>query len=153
VAPLSELPQRCRVNVVQLAELPSAFTLFEQLTGALRRGLPDIRSSDWVVDEALTRLTALRRMRAPAISSLARSVGVSERALVKKINPSWKEPSGTPITLCFAQESPKVVDALYDSILAAGFRGARAPWDAFWGQRYSSVLDPDGNQIDLFAAL
>ena len=25
--------------------------------------------------------------------------------------------------------------------------------DAFWGQRYTTVLDPDGNSVDLFAAL
>jgi uncharacterized glyoxalase superfamily protein PhnB len=73
--------------------------------------------------------------------------------LVRQINPSWKSPTGSAITLCFVQESPTAVDALYNKILAAGFTSAKAPWDAFWGQRYSSVLDPDGNQIDLFAAL
>ena len=26
------------------------------------------------------------------------------------------------------------------------------PWDAFWGQRYAVVSDPDDNTIDLFAA-
>jgi uncharacterized glyoxalase superfamily protein PhnB len=25
--------------------------------------------------------------------------------------------------------------------------------DAFWGQRYATVLDPDGNSVDLFASL
>jgi hypothetical protein len=25
--------------------------------------------------------------------------------------------------------------------------------DAFWGQRYATVLDPDGNPVDLFAPL
>jgi uncharacterized glyoxalase superfamily protein PhnB len=73
--------------------------------------------------------------------------------LIKEINPSWTEPTGSAMTLCFVQESPEAVDALYNRILAAGFRSSKAPWDAFWGQRYSSVLDPDGNQIDLFAAL
>ena len=72
--------------------------------------------------------------------------------LVKEINPAWKEPTGSAIILCFVQKSPKAVDAPYGNILAAGFKRAKAPWDAFWGQRYSSVLDPDGNQIDLFAA-
>jgi uncharacterized glyoxalase superfamily protein PhnB len=24
--------------------------------------------------------------------------------------------------------------------------------DAFWGQRYATVLDPDGNPVDLFAS-
>ena len=27
------------------------------------------------------------------------------------------------------------------------------PWDAFWGQRYAQVKDPDGNVVDLFAPL
>lgn len=26
------------------------------------------------------------------------------------------------------------------------------PWDAFWGQRYATVKDPDAYQIDIFAA-
>jgi uncharacterized glyoxalase superfamily protein PhnB len=28
-----------------------------------------------------------------------------------------------------------------------------SPWDAFWGMRYAVVKDPDGNAVDLFAAL
>lgn len=27
------------------------------------------------------------------------------------------------------------------------------PFDAPWGQRYATVLDPDGNGVDLFAPL
>jgi hypothetical protein len=27
------------------------------------------------------------------------------------------------------------------------------PWDAFCGQRYAEVEDPDGNVVDLFAPL
>ena len=73
--------------------------------------------------------------------------------LVKKINPDWKEPVGTGVVLCFKQESPKKVDELFKKITEAGFQHIKKPWDAFWGQRYSSVLDPDGNQIDLFASL
>jgi uncharacterized glyoxalase superfamily protein PhnB len=38
-------------------------------------------------------------------------------------------------------------------LTAAGHHGKTAPWDAFWGQRYATVLDPDGNQVDLFAPL
>ncbi|MEC4019520.1 VOC family protein, partial [Streptomyces sp. H27-D2] len=37
--------------------------------------------------------------------------------------------------------------------VAAGYTGHKQPWDAFWGQRYASVQDPDGNTVDLFAAL
>ena len=38
-------------------------------------------------------------------------------------------------------------------LVAAGGRGHKEPWDAFWGQRYAEVLDPDGNVVDLFAPL
>ena len=73
--------------------------------------------------------------------------------LLKEINPLFKESNGGGITLCFKQSSPKLVDEIHGNILAAGFKEIKAPWDAFWGQRYSSVADPDGNQIDLFADL
>jgi catechol 2,3-dioxygenase-like lactoylglutathione lyase family enzyme len=73
--------------------------------------------------------------------------------LVKEINPEWKEVVGSGIVLCFVQESPKCVDKLFSDISQAGFKVIKEPWDAFWGQRYSSVLDPNGNQIDIVAAL
>jgi hypothetical protein len=38
-------------------------------------------------------------------------------------------------------------------LTSAGHTGHKEPWDAFWGQRYAEVLDPDGNLIDLFAPL
>jgi hypothetical protein len=33
------------------------------------------------------------------------------------------------------------------------YEGYREPWDAFCGQRYAMVKDPDGNPVDLFASL
>ena len=38
-------------------------------------------------------------------------------------------------------------------LTAAGYTTRRAPWDAFWGQRYAVVVDPDGNGVDVFAGL
>jgi uncharacterized glyoxalase superfamily protein PhnB len=38
-------------------------------------------------------------------------------------------------------------------LVAAGYEGKKEPYDAFWGQRYANVVDPDGNVVDLFAAL
>ena len=35
----------------------------------------------------------------------------------------------------------------------AGFHGEKEPWDAFWGQRYALLLDPDGVEVSLYAAL
>lgn len=41
----------------------------------------------------------------------------------------------------------------YRELAEAGSGGYKEPWDAFWGQRYAQVTDPDGNVIDLFAPL
>ena len=35
----------------------------------------------------------------------------------------------------------------------AGFEGKAEPWDAFWGQRFAYLRDPDGNTVALFAPL
>jgi hypothetical protein len=36
---------------------------------------------------------------------------------------------------------------------AASYEIHLEPRDAFWGQRYASVHDPDGNAVELFASL
>ena len=48
--------------------------------------------------------------------------------------------------------TPADVDATYAMLTGSGSAGHLAPWDAFWGQRYAIVLDPDGNHVELFAA-
>jgi uncharacterized glyoxalase superfamily protein PhnB len=65
----------------------------------------------------------------------------------------WEEPKGQRIGLGFNVETPDKVDATYRAIIQAGFEGATEPWDAFWGQRYAQVIDPDGNKVDIFANL
>jgi uncharacterized glyoxalase superfamily protein PhnB len=71
--------------------------------------------------------------------------------LIKQLDPEWVKPAGHPIVLAFRCFNPKEVDEVYARITAAGFRGKRPPFDAFWQQRYATVLDPDGNAVDLFA--
>jgi uncharacterized glyoxalase superfamily protein PhnB len=73
--------------------------------------------------------------------------------MVKSFDPDWAEPAGQRISLAFKCDIPAAVDALYMKILGHGFKGHKAPWDAFWGQRYAVVVDPDGNKVDLFAPL
>ncbi|EQC52071.1 VOC family protein [Bacteriovorax sp. DB6_IX] len=73
--------------------------------------------------------------------------------LLKQINPNWKEPIASGVVLCFLQKTPEEVDLLVSKIKSAGFEVMKEPWDAFWGQRYASVIDPNGNQIDIFATL
>ncbi len=50
-------------------------------------------------------------------------------------------------------ESPAQVNEVTKAIEDAGFIVFKEPWDAFWGQRYAIVKDPDGYMIDLFARL
>ena len=57
------------------------------------------------------------------------------------------------MSLAFLLDSPADVDRTYDELVALGYEGHRSPWDAFWGQRYAVVHDPDGNGVDLFAPL
>ena len=73
--------------------------------------------------------------------------------LIKQLDPDWIEPAGHRMGLAFQCSSTGDVDATHARIVAAGFRSKANPWDAFWGQRYAQVLDPDDNVVDLFAAL
>jgi catechol 2,3-dioxygenase-like lactoylglutathione lyase family enzyme len=71
---------------------------------------------------------------------------------VRSFDPDWTPPAGGPGTaLAFACDSPAEVDAVYAELVDAGYEGHLKPWDAFWGMRYATVRDPDGNGVDLFA--
>ncbi|MFI0354782.1 VOC family protein [Actinomadura sp. 9N407] len=66
----------------------------------------------------------------------------------------WSRPTGDPRNfLAFQFSAPAEVDAKYAELTGAGHTGVQEPWDAFWGMRYATVLDPDGNGIDLYASL
>ncbi len=58
---------------------------------------------------------------------------------------------GHRVSLAFLCATPAEVDSVYERLSTAGYRSHVAPFDAFWGQRYATVLDPDGNPVDLFA--
>jgi len=73
---------------------------------------------------------------------------------VRSFDPTWEPASGgARMSLAFACASPAEVDAVHAELVAAGYRSHLEPFDAFWGQRYATVLDPDGNPVDLFARL
>lgn len=72
--------------------------------------------------------------------------------LVKQLG-IWEEPVGHRMGLAFNAGSPAGVDETYKRIIEAGFQGAKEPWDAFWGQRYAQIVDPDGNKVDIYANL
>jgi len=74
-------------------------------------------------------------------------------ALIQQITPGYVHGSGSSIGLAFQCETPAQVDEVYSRIIAAGFKSEKAPWDAFWGQRYAVVQDPDGNATSLYAPM
>lgn len=75
-------------------------------------------------------------------------------ATIRSFDDAWTPPErGTRMGLAFACDSPADVDKAYAELTEAGYEGHLPPWDAFWGQRYASVHDPDGNPVDLFAPL
>jgi catechol 2,3-dioxygenase-like lactoylglutathione lyase family enzyme len=73
---------------------------------------------------------------------------------VQSFDPGWSPPSGDArMAVAFLCESPEGVDRVYRELVDGGAEGRKEPWNAFWGQRYAEVGDPDGNVIDLFAPL
>ena len=74
--------------------------------------------------------------------------------VIRSFEPDWQRPSGgQAVVLAFRLDQPGEVDSLYARLEQLGYHGHKAPWDAFWGQRYAQVSDPDGNVVDLFAPL
>ncbi|MFI9154001.1 VOC family protein [Streptomyces sp. NPDC053367] len=71
---------------------------------------------------------------------------------VRSFHPGRPAPSGgSRAALALLCDGPAEVDAVYEELVGAGYHGELKPWDAFWGQRYAVVHDPDGNAVDLFA--
>jgi catechol 2,3-dioxygenase-like lactoylglutathione lyase family enzyme len=81
------------------------------------------------------------------------TLGFLTEAMMKQAYPDWVQPVGQRVTLACRCHSAAELDVTYERVVAAGFEGRKEPWDAFWGQRYAMLGDPDGNRVDLFAAI
>ena len=71
--------------------------------------------------------------------------------VIRRLDPEWSGAAGR-VGVAFQCDSPEEVDSRYAQLAALGY-GHNEPWDAFWGQRYSRLRDPDGNRVELFAPL
>lgn len=80
-------------------------------------------------------------------------ISLNAQSLEKELVPDWVPPQGQRVGLAFLCGSPKEVDELYATIVAAGHASVKEPWDAFWGQRYAVVEDPDGAHVSVFCPL
>lgn len=73
---------------------------------------------------------------------------------IRGFDPDYVSPTGGHrIALAFDKGSPAAVDVAFSELTAAGYAAHVEPWNAHWGQRYATLLDPDGNSIDLYAEL
>jgi uncharacterized glyoxalase superfamily protein PhnB len=73
--------------------------------------------------------------------------------VIRSFRPEWAREPGNQLSLALECASPAEVDEVYAKVVEAGFHGEKQPWDAFWGQRYAQLADPDGVPVDLYAAL
>lgn len=73
--------------------------------------------------------------------------------VIRSFRADWERSTGNQLSLALQCASPAEVDEMYAKVVAAGFHGEKEPWDAFWGQRYAQLADPDGVPVDLYATL
>lgn len=74
--------------------------------------------------------------------------------VVRSIDADWTAPTGGHrIGLAFECDSPAMVDEVHARMVSLGHPSAHDPYDAFWGQRYATLLDPSSNPVDLYAPL
>lgn len=72
--------------------------------------------------------------------------------VIRSFRPDWTRAPGNQISVALECSNPGEVDEVYARAVTAGFHGEKEPWDAFWGQRYAQLADPDGVPVDLYAA-
>jgi catechol 2,3-dioxygenase-like lactoylglutathione lyase family enzyme len=73
--------------------------------------------------------------------------------VIRSFLPDWKREDGNQLSIALECASPAEVDEVHARVVAAGFESEKGPWDAFWGQRYALLIDPDGVRVNLYASL
>src|SRR3954453_14730128 len=65
--------------------------------------------------------------------------------LIRKLDPEGERPrQGHAMVLAFECANAEQVHESDAKDVGACFTGKTEPFDAFWGQRYATVVDPDG---------
>lgn len=77
---------------------------------------------------------------------------IDSEKLITQLLDEKPQPGNTSV-FALLYESPEELNKVAEKISGAGFKVIKQPWDAFWGQRYCVVQDPDGYKVDLFARL
>ena len=75
-------------------------------------------------------------------------LSLSTREVIAMYDRGWRGlDASTATVLQFALPTREAVDAVYWSLVDAGYQGHLEPIDAFWGSRYCEVDDPDGHAV------
>jgi predicted lactoylglutathione lyase len=77
---------------------------------------------------------------------------IDSKDLIEELNGN-KPSSPNHSTFAILCDSSDEVNQLVSKIKSNGYEIVKEPFDAFWGQRYATIKDPDGYMIDLFASL
>lgn len=77
---------------------------------------------------------------------------IDKKELIQEILGEEPKPSNHS-AFAIEYNSSQEVNGVVKKIKDKNFKVIKEPWDAFWGQRYAIVEDPDGYKIDLYAAL
>jgi uncharacterized glyoxalase superfamily protein PhnB len=73
--------------------------------------------------------------------------------VIRSFDPDWSGSGSGRVSLAVQCSSPAEVDSRHAELTVLGSGSHLEPFDAFWGQRYATVLDPDGVRVDLYAPL
>lgn len=79
---------------------------------------------------------------------------LDSEAVMASFVDGFERPKGNDrMGLAIECDVPAQVDEAYATAVSGGSASVKEPFDAFWGQRYATVADPDGNHVDLYARL
>ncbi|WP_423058062.1 VOC family protein [Brevibacterium linens] len=123
------------------SDMPAAITFYSALGLELADGGPDAPHTEF--------------------TSGSLRILLDTEAVMLGIDPEWTWPTGGhTMSLAFDCSTAEAVDSTFTQLTGRGDGESESvagivhkPWDAFWGQRYAVVSDPDGNTVDLFATL
>lgn len=78
-------------------------------------------------------------------------ISLNTKKMIEGIYGYPPKSEGDKIELAFLCDSAAEIDQRCATMKDYGYEIFRAPWQAFWGQYYAIIKDPDGNLLSLFS--
>ena len=78
---------------------------------------------------------------------------IDSKKLMTELLGGQEPKPGNHSAFAIEYDSAEELNSVAAKVLAADFNVVKEPWDAFWGQRYCVVEDPDGYKVDLYTRL